>query len=473
MSGAKAHFAESIPYGMEIAKTRGVESTADDLIRLTNSAQHTIALTAMYWALNPNPDSPDENGWSETMLVKHYGADRGIELYRALGNAANRGVRIRILTSPSFNPKNDELAKLKKAHPKQIDVHIIDMPSWYGEGFMHQKLWVFDDESVYIGSANMDWKSFTQVKELGIVLENAAEVANEVLKFLEPWWKFSRMNPALNTATVFDPSFQIERKVPTWSKLVSSSEKIRNPFGSKKFRTNFNWSSPLELEINGEYGQLALSGAPVEVCAPSRTFDQDMLVNTILGAKKRVSVCVMDFAPVSLYRGTWSDKKGKFMIGRKVASPVWWPALIDALLHVISTKQVHGRLLISEWAHTSVYIGSYLDALSTTANSALVNSAMAAGKLEIRRFRVPGWQSTGPVTDRCHPNYPGHTRVGHAKYIVTDNRINVGTSNMAWDYFSTTAGASFNANHPELVRKLQKIFERDWRSKYASAEQHN
>ena len=158
------------------------------------------------------------------------------------------------------------------------------------------------------------------------------------------------------------------------------------------------------------------------------------------------------------------------MIGGNVAPPVWWTALIDALLHVVSTKKVHGRLLISEWAHTSVYIESYLEALSTTAKAAFINSAMTAGKLEIRRFRVPGWQRTGPVTGDYHPDFPGHTRVGHAKYIVSDDRINIGTSNMSWDYFSTTAGASFNATHPALVRKLQKIFDRDRNSEYASAE---
>ena len=38
---------------------------------------------------------------------------------------------------------------------------------------------------------------------------------------------------------------------------------------------------------------------------------------------------------------------------------------------------------------------------------------------------------------------------------------------MTWDYFTGTAGASFNTDDPALVAKLQEIFDRDWKSSYA------
>src|SRR6516162_3318713 len=88
---------------------------------------------------------------------------------------------------------------------------------------------------------------------------------------------------------------------------------------------------------------------------------------------------------------------------------------------------------------------------------------MTAGQLEIKQFIIPGWDSTSGSVRR----YPGHTRVNHTKYIVTDRRINIGTSNMTWDYFASTAGSSFNADHPTLVRTLQSVFDRDWASSYA------
>lgn len=99
---------------------------------------------------------------------------------------------------------------------------------------------------------------------------------------------------------------------------------------------------------------------------------------------------------------------------------------------------------------------------------------MRTGLLEIKRFVVPGWDSTEVASaggsygrKEAERLYPGHTRVNHAKYIVTDKRINIGTSNMTWDYFSATAGASFNSDDQELVHKLREVFDRDWESPYA------
>jgi len=48
------------------------------------------------------------------------------------------------------------------------------------------------------------------------------------------------------------------------------------------------------------------------------------------------------------------------------------------------------------------------------------------GTLEIREFQLSGWNSTEDASRQ----FPGHTRVNHGKYIVTDTRANIGTSNM-------------------------------------------
>lgn len=34
---------------------------------------------------------------------------------------------------------------------------------WWGSGIVHAKVWISDGKDMYIGSANNDWKSLTQV----------------------------------------------------------------------------------------------------------------------------------------------------------------------------------------------------------------------------------------------------------------------------------------------------------------------
>jgi phospholipase D3/4 len=79
-------------------------------------------------------------------------------------------------------------------------------------------------------------------------------------------------------------------------------------------------------------------------------------------------------------------------------------------------------------------------------------------------FEVPGWEET-KGSDAL---YPPFSRVNHAKYVVTDKRANIGTSNWTWDYFYQTAGASVNLTHEGIRHGLSQIFDRDWNSKYAS-----
>ena len=66
---ARACLVESIPIGLEdLRGTRGIEYTEDALVRLTRGAQSSIDLTAMYWALLPDPSGDDERGFEDSQF---------------------------------------------------------------------------------------------------------------------------------------------------------------------------------------------------------------------------------------------------------------------------------------------------------------------------------------------------------------------------------------------------------------------
>jgi phospholipase D3/4 len=457
----RASLVESIPVGLDNLRcTPGVQYTEDVLVRLTQAAESTIDLTAMYWALLPDPKGVDEQGFTDQQF-QQMGADSGRALYEALSDAARRGVSIRILQSPGFSGQKQESDTLRDQFPERISIHEVDMGKWYGGGIMHQKIWIFDSIHLYLGSANMDWKSLTQVKEMGVAVEDCPELAADANKYFESWWTFSALTPVNEEA--FDPGVRIDRRVPPWSNLITTPNRPKSPFDGEKYATQYGSRNPLSLCLNGENCGVFLSGCPQEVLGKGRTWDGEGLVHTIDDAQKSVCISVMDFAPAGLY----SRPSAGPPVGDEGVipsdTPVWWPLLTNALLSAVLTRKLYVRLIVSKWAHTSALIEPMLRALQSAADAGRADPYMSAGQLEIKLLMVPGWNSTSGSNRK----FPGHTRVNHTKYIVTDRRINIGTSNMTWDYFASTAGSSFNTDHPSLVHTLQAVFDRDWASSYA------
>jgi len=208
---ARAYLVESIPKGLEdLRGTSGIQYTEDVLVRLARQARYKIDLTAMYWNLLPDPNSADESGFSQEQFAA-MGADTGRALLDALRDAAARGVRIRILESPGFSTTSKpESAALRNEFPNGVELYEVDMSAWYGgSGIMHQKLWIFDDQHIYLGSANMDWKSIMQVKEMGIAMENCPVLAADAVKYFEGWCVFSRLKGGTRIVRHPQPNQQV------------------------------------------------------------------------------------------------------------------------------------------------------------------------------------------------------------------------------------------------------------------------
>jgi phospholipase D3/4 len=461
---ARATLVESIPKGLEdLRGTLGVQYTEEVLVRLTQQATSTIDLTAMYWNLLPDPTSADEEGFSEEQFAA-MGAGPGRALLDALRAAAQRKVRIRILESPGFSATSKpESAALREDFPNAVHLYPVTMGAWYGgSGIMHQKIWIFDQRHIYLGSANMDWKSIMQVKEMGIVVEDCPRLAADASRYFEGWCAFSGLKAT--SVVVHDEAVRINRRVPPWSALVPASARAASPLEDPQYETLHNILTPLMININGEPGGVFLTGCPPEVRGPGRSNDGAGLVHTIHDARRLVCISVMDFAPVGLYSRVNSDSAApQSATAPPFDTPVWWPPLFDALLSAVLTRKVYARLLVSKWAHTSTMIEPFLRTLQHAADAGRGDKTMSAGQLEIKQFVIPGWDDTAGSRRR----FPGHSRVNHTKYVVTDRRLNIGTSNMTWDYFASTAGSSLNADHPSLVRTLQAVFDRDWTSPYA------
>jgi len=460
-----AYLLESIPLETNLEAVAGTRDTWEVQMEFIREAKHKIDFWAMYWTLlDTKGYTPEEK--------KRWGTDRGQLIYDELLKAANRGVQIRIVSEHRLSGI-EELEAMQQQYPNQISFQLWNASEWYEFGMMHLKGWIFDHHRAMITDSNTDWRSFTQVKEVGVALEGSSVThfapVRDLQLLFDRWWTWT--DPAFKqslhnhlTMEVFDPYLQHDRLVPCFSlfgdsRSNSKQDLCKSPFHPSS-KTVYNWDHPMPLVLNDTLGKTFFSCSPPEVCdtpdavyspgrkaLEGRTWDGDALLQTILTAREQISLSTMYFVPTALT---------VFL-----ENPAWWPNLIDALLLKVS-QGLRVRLLISQWTDAYSAMPAYFQALLSSAEA---NAAWArhSGSIEVRYFALPGWKNaTGPPD-----MYPKYARVNHGKYIVTDHRFNIGTNEMEWSFFFNTAGTSFNSDHPLLRQQLQNVFDRDWNSEYA------
>lgn len=76
----------------------------------------------------------------------------------------SRGIALRIVQAPP-SKEYPNLDAIALQDMKVATVQSLDITKLIGSGLLHTKLWVVDNKHFYMGSANMDWRSLTQVSK--------------------------------------------------------------------------------------------------------------------------------------------------------------------------------------------------------------------------------------------------------------------------------------------------------------------
>jgi cardiolipin synthase len=92
---------------------------------------------------------------------------RDPQLLDALGEAAQRGVRVRIIVSPSA----DFAAEVKELTASGVEIRLSSSL------YIHAKLIVADGERAFIGSQNLSATSLDQNRELGIIVDDPVNLS--------------------------------------------------------------------------------------------------------------------------------------------------------------------------------------------------------------------------------------------------------------------------------------------------------
>ena len=402
MNGCNFSFVETLPVGMNYTDDSvSLESTYDSWAKLISLAREKIEIASFYWTLRREDVYPDDS------------AKQGEEILRLLLEAGrDRNIILKIAQNmPSqISPNIDTEILARKANAK---VRSLNFAGLFGGGVLHTKLWVVDRTHIYVGSANMDWRSLSQVKELGLVALNCSCLANDYAKIFDAYWTVAA-----------------DGKIPpVWPDTLSTNINIKNPM-------NFTF-------MDNKY-ETFIASSPPAFSPKGRTNDVDAILYCIEKAERFIHIAVMDYFPLTIY----------------TAKVKYWPIIDDALRSAAIERKIQVRLLISSWKHSRKSENFFLKSLVDLTDS------YAGVKIQVRRFVVP----TTPEYDKIP-----YARVNHNKYMVTDAAAYIGTSNWSGDYFINTAGigTTFESIGDEtsdnLRQQLQNIFHRDWYSEYSYA----
>ncbi|XP_063173277.1 5'-3' exonuclease PLD3-like [Candoia aspera] len=365
-------------------------------VDLLSGANSTVEIAAFYFTLRDSD-----------LHMEDPSAKQGLDVFNLLRSLPSRGVKLEIsVNSPQLSEEDtNELAR------HGADVRYVNMKQLTG-GIVHTKLWVVDRKHIYIGSANMDWRSLTQVKELGVVLYNCSCLAKDLHRIFAMYRMLGKEGASIPT---------------TWPTDLAAKSSLEEP---------------QNLQLNGVEAQVYISSSPPALCSTGRTSDLTAILSTIEDAEEFIYISVMDYEPQCLF----------------CKSKRFWPVIDDALRTAACDKRVKVRLLISCWQHSRQSMFVFLESLMVLRRKPL------HCPIEVKLFVVP---TEGKQIPFAHVN--------HNKYMVTDRVAYVGTSNWSEDYFLHTAGVGLIINQSSLApeaqsytlrQQLVEVFLRDWESPY-------
>jgi len=263
----------------------------------------------------------------EHFYLSHWPSEPTGPVIDAIGRAAARGVRVRLLLSVGFQSTYpepaDSLGKLKG-----IELRWIDMKKISGGGVQHGKVMIVDGEQVFVGSQNLDWRSLKHIHEMGVWVRNQ------------------------NIASLFERVFEFD-----WS--ASAPGATPPPPGSAGPLPRATLAAfPLALvQGPGDTVKVWPSFCPRSQLPDSALWDEDQIVRLLDGAQREVVVQVLTYG---FGRGAERD------------------STIDLALRRAAARGVHVRLLVSDWEADNPRIAE-LQRLTTVPN------------IEVRLSSVPEW----------------------------------------------------------------------------------
>ncbi|GLG97967.1 Phospholipase D3 [Gryllus bimaculatus] len=410
---------ESIPEGLQYPSgSASHPSTHQTWLDLIQAAEYSIEIASFYWTLQQGEVYPDPS------------SKQGEQVFQSLLEAGTKRNVSVFIAQNKPEPKQPNIDTDFLASKGAAQVRSVDFQRLMGGGVLHTKLWIIDRTHVYVGSANMDWRSLAQVKELGAVLYNCTCLANDIGKIFDVYWSLGQ------------PNAQIPGMWP---------DTLSTPYGIQ---------TPMNVSLNGTDSLVYVSWGVNTGHISDKQLGAIFLMAYIWLRKKYDLLLdtpenFLQTRDLKINYQRWREEQTYERLTRGIL----WTDIDDALRAAAINRNIHVRLLISLWNHTRPAIPHFLNSLRA------LSGAYKNVLVEVKMFVVPSTPEQKKIP---------FARVNHNKYMVTDKTAYIGTSNWSGDYFINTAGVGLvvsesnnDSDDNSLRAQLQSVFERDWNSSYA------
>ncbi len=265
------------------------------------------------------------------------GRTRLTELLEKLVERSRTGVRVEILTDSAIATPPEYLAA-----EENIEVRFASYQQ-HTDGVMHAKYLIIDGEKIYVGSANLDWRSLEHIREIGLAA-NDSEVAGQLQTLFEIDWELAAVDEA-NFWEEYSP--------------------LREPVDYQQLMGE-GFSMP-------EGRELILTATPYRTTPSGIELADEVIIRMINSAERRLFIDLYNYDKWDYYSGNYWDE-------------------IDRAIRRAEARGVDIYMLFPDWA-LSRTTAAYLKGLAVLDN------------VEIRIISIPHCELLGyvPFSRTSHP----------------------------------------------------------------------
>ncbi|KAG7462979.1 hypothetical protein MATL_G00190480 [Megalops atlanticus] len=357
---------------------------------LLDLANRSVEIVSSHWALNST--DPEASGSF---------AKQGRLLLQRLQGLETRAVSLKVASGLT------ESAELRGLEDHGAEVHYLNMTA-LTKGHLNSSFWVVDRKHLYIGSASMDWRSLSKMKELGVVIFNCSCLALDLHRIFSLYWQLQYKD--------FVPSI--------WSKRVTAL---------------YNKDRALPVLLNGTKANVYVSSSPDVFCPKDRTRDIDAIFRMIQDARRFVYISIRDYLP---------------LINR--VPHRYWSRIDGMIREALILRGIKVRLLISCWKQTHPLTFNFVWSLKSLCMERDNCS------LEVKFFSLRD-QRNGTARGINHNKYmvtDSAVYIGNFDWVGNEFAYNAGAGLV----ISQVQGQE--ERNATVVEQVKAVFERDWYSHY-------